>query len=280
MPATLRVVRGLELNSLYRLDDDDMCTMGRSVNCTVRVPDGLASRSHCEIQRRNGDWILTDVGSRNGTYVNKAQVNETTLHSGDLVRVGATVYKFSIDGEPDQQGLSGTEVLIDDLAEAESAQTEDTAEERDAEDIVKIAEDRAEPESAEPPKRTVCAQCGRELPDDAVEQDQATEIGGRLFCHRCVVPQVDVSESEELSAKDDAEPASSELEEDGSELESLLESLEAATEADQTEQPAPPEASPEPPPEPATEPPSEPEPEEPTKKPGLLDRLRGKKRGA
>ncbi|MFW6158054.1 MAG: hypothetical protein ACOC8E_01695, partial [Planctomycetota bacterium] len=183
--------------------------------------------------------------------------------------VGATVYKFSIDGEPDQQGLSGTEVLIDDLAEAESPQTEDTAEERDAEDIVKIAEDRAEPEAAEPPKRTVCAQCGRELPDDAVEQDQATEIGGRLFCHRCVVPQVDVTESEESSSEDDAEPAWSELEEDGSELESLLESLEAATAADQPEQPAAPEASP--------KPPSEPEPED-SKKPGLLDRLRGKKR--
>lgn len=69
-------------------------TIGRLPECDVVVPDPAASRSHARIVRRGGVWLIEDLGSTNGTYVNDEPVTERALEDGDRITVGATVLEF------------------------------------------------------------------------------------------------------------------------------------------------------------------------------------------
>jgi pSer/pThr/pTyr-binding forkhead associated (FHA) protein len=70
-------------------------TFGRSPECTVQLQDALVSRQHAGLELADQKVILTDLGSRNGTWVNKDRVTAPVeLHNGDRIRIGKTVYIF------------------------------------------------------------------------------------------------------------------------------------------------------------------------------------------
>ena len=62
--------------------------IGRSDDVHVRVECRWASRKHCEIDRIDGEFVLTDLGSRYGTIVNGQPVQQVVLRAGDEIRVG------------------------------------------------------------------------------------------------------------------------------------------------------------------------------------------------
>jgi hypothetical protein len=62
--------------------------LGRGSDCTVVLADITVSRRHAELVLRDGCWILRDLGSSNGTWVNGRQVVEAEVRSGDLVVLG------------------------------------------------------------------------------------------------------------------------------------------------------------------------------------------------
>ncbi|MFO0673347.1 MAG: sigma 54-interacting transcriptional regulator [Polyangiaceae bacterium] len=68
--------------------------LGRDAQNAVFVADQAASRQHARIARVGEDWVLTDLGSRNGTMVGGAFVTERVLRDLDEVRVGDAVFKF------------------------------------------------------------------------------------------------------------------------------------------------------------------------------------------
>src|SRR5581483_1476384 len=75
-------------------------TLGRSVDNVLEVPDPNMSRRHCVIERRaDGDFILTDCNSSNGTRVNGERVLSHELRDGDRIEVGSTILLFSLDEE-------------------------------------------------------------------------------------------------------------------------------------------------------------------------------------
>jgi pSer/pThr/pTyr-binding forkhead associated (FHA) protein len=61
---------------------------GRSQTADVFVSDPGVSRRHCEIRFEQGEWILTDLGSVNGTTVNGQPVTSVHLHQGDRIAMG------------------------------------------------------------------------------------------------------------------------------------------------------------------------------------------------
>ncbi|MHC4247735.1 MAG: HEAT repeat domain-containing protein [Planctomycetota bacterium] len=64
----------------------------------VRVPDGGASREHAEIVRRGDELFIRDLGSRNGTLLNKRRIDgEARLAFGDRVRIANTIYELVAD---------------------------------------------------------------------------------------------------------------------------------------------------------------------------------------
>jgi predicted component of type VI protein secretion system len=74
--------------------------MGRSEARDVVLFDPAASRGHCRIERRGDGYWLVDLGSANGTYVNNQRARENLLAPGDLVRIGATEFRFEMSSAP------------------------------------------------------------------------------------------------------------------------------------------------------------------------------------
>tara|TARA_B100000925_G_scaffold290618_1_gene276249 strand:+ start:7507 stop:8487 length:981 start_codon:yes stop_codon:yes gene_type:complete len=70
--------------------------LGRSDKIDIQVLDEKASREHAEIVNINGDFILTDLKSQNGTVVEDLKITQHKLSNGDKIIIGATVLKFEV----------------------------------------------------------------------------------------------------------------------------------------------------------------------------------------
>ncbi len=66
-----------------------ICTIGRSPLCHLVVRHALVSRHHAKIERFGDVYILTDIGSANGTFVNGKQLlRPQRLRNGDMIGLG------------------------------------------------------------------------------------------------------------------------------------------------------------------------------------------------
>ena len=75
-------------------------TIGRGEGCEIVLELDNVSRRHCSLLLREGGVFLRDNGSTNGTYLNNVEVRgETSLRSGDLIKVGSAIFKFLFGGE-------------------------------------------------------------------------------------------------------------------------------------------------------------------------------------
>jgi adenylate cyclase len=68
--------------------DGDELTIGRGVDAVLRLEDGHASRLHARLHREAGHYVITDLNSGNGLYVNDERVSSRVLAEGDVIRVG------------------------------------------------------------------------------------------------------------------------------------------------------------------------------------------------
>lgn len=67
-------------------------TIGRAPGCVVTVEDGYVSQVHARVVAHEGAFLVEDLGSTNGTYVNSQRVGTPVpLRRGDLLQVGGTV---------------------------------------------------------------------------------------------------------------------------------------------------------------------------------------------
>ncbi|HVX42778.1 MAG TPA: FHA domain-containing protein [Mycobacteriales bacterium] len=85
--ALLVVKRGPNAGSRYVLDQD-VTTAGRHPDSDIFLDDVTVSRRHAEFRRSGRDFGVHDVGSLNGTYVNRERIEEITLSGGDEVQIG------------------------------------------------------------------------------------------------------------------------------------------------------------------------------------------------
>ena len=77
--------------------ESDIFLIGRESFCDLVVDQDSISRRHCKIkQKENGEFMLIDLDSTNGTFLNEEPVGITPrlLIAGDTIRVGSQVYKF------------------------------------------------------------------------------------------------------------------------------------------------------------------------------------------
>ncbi len=93
----LVVRRGPNAGSTYLLDRMST-TVGRHPDSDVFLDDITVSRRHAVFDRREGGYVLRDVGSLNGTYVNRERVEERPLHSGDELQIGRYILTFLLAG--------------------------------------------------------------------------------------------------------------------------------------------------------------------------------------
>lgn len=95
--AVLIVKRGPNAGSKFFLDQDST-TIGRHPESAIFLDDITVSRRHAEIRRGEGGFSLHDIGSLNGTYVNRDRVEETALGSGDEIQIGKFKLVFLTGG--------------------------------------------------------------------------------------------------------------------------------------------------------------------------------------
>jgi len=83
--------------------------LGRALEADVRVNDTQVSRQHARINaiRREGsavnDYVLTDLMSRNGTFINGRRISSEKLTNGDKIAIGETILRFDLLDEIDRE---------------------------------------------------------------------------------------------------------------------------------------------------------------------------------
>jgi len=73
---------------------DAVVTIGRTAGNTIPIKETASSRTHCQVSRKPDGWYVQDLGSRNGTQVNKQNVSEHRLTDGDVIQIGKTRLVF------------------------------------------------------------------------------------------------------------------------------------------------------------------------------------------
>jgi pSer/pThr/pTyr-binding forkhead associated (FHA) protein len=100
--ALLVVLRGPNAGSRFLLDTD-VVTAGRHPDSDIFLDDITVSRRHAELRRTADGYVVRDVGSLNGTYVNRDRIDSVLLNNGDEVQVG----KFRLVYYASQRGFGG-----------------------------------------------------------------------------------------------------------------------------------------------------------------------------
>jgi pSer/pThr/pTyr-binding forkhead associated (FHA) protein len=95
----LVVTRGPNSGSKYALDEP-LVTAGRHPDSVIFLDDITVSRRHAEVrQRADGGYEVADVGSLNGTYLNRERVESAALKDGDELQIGTFKLLF-LAGRP------------------------------------------------------------------------------------------------------------------------------------------------------------------------------------
>ena len=74
--------------------------VGRDRTAEVRINESSISRKHAILERRGAEWVITDNGSANGTFVDNVQVAEAVLRDGQTLRLGAASFRVEIEAPP------------------------------------------------------------------------------------------------------------------------------------------------------------------------------------
>jgi hypothetical protein len=127
----------------YKVESEQN-VIGRSSKADLVIPDRSLSRQHARLYKQNGNWLIEDLGSRNGTQVNQLPIaNATALNEGDVIGLGAssvTVRRIGEGGDPtDSFGEHTLFKPAAELLESSQARTP-TAGVADAETLKRYAE--------------------------------------------------------------------------------------------------------------------------------------------
>ena len=98
MLAYLVIREGTKWTDVFRLVPGQTVTIGRAHTCQIVVKDERCSRCHAEVFLAEGQWILRDLESRNGTAVGGTLVKgDRVLAAGDIIRIGGSQLAFVHD---------------------------------------------------------------------------------------------------------------------------------------------------------------------------------------
>lgn len=95
MKAKLVVVGGNAKATEVNLKLPTIIGRGRDAPLTLALP--LVSRQHCEIFEKNGQLVVRDLGSLNGTFINNERITEAVLPNGELLTIGTVTFRAVYD---------------------------------------------------------------------------------------------------------------------------------------------------------------------------------------
>lgn len=99
---TMKLTLTLSGRTLERYEfDKDSIKVGRNADCDVPIDNLGVSRYHCEILFKEGFYVLRDLKSNNGTFVNGKRVDTHNLNDGDEISIGKFTITFNGKGAVD-----------------------------------------------------------------------------------------------------------------------------------------------------------------------------------
>ena len=101
MPALI-VIRGPNEGNWYGLSKRTL-TGGRDPVNAIQIASPKVSRKHFQLRYQEGLYLITDLKSHNGLYINGSKVQEALLKEGDHIQVGDTVLFFTNNDVTDSQ---------------------------------------------------------------------------------------------------------------------------------------------------------------------------------
>ncbi|WP_125775908.1 FHA domain-containing protein [Antribacter gilvus] len=105
--ALLIVQRGPGFGARFLLDSD-RSVAGRSEQADIFLDDVTVSRKHAEFVRDGDTFAVRDIGSLNGTYVNRTRIDAASLTTGDEVQIGKFRLTFHASPQAPVQWGAGT----------------------------------------------------------------------------------------------------------------------------------------------------------------------------
>jgi hypothetical protein len=99
LPAAQLIIDGDRIVPL----DKNVINIGRRRDNTIVLDDRRVSRQHCQLRFRFGEFVLYDLGSRGGTFVNEQRVSECVLRSGDVISMAGVTVVYVLDEEDDSK---------------------------------------------------------------------------------------------------------------------------------------------------------------------------------
>ncbi len=93
LPPAFLIVNG----SRYVPLDRTVINIGRRRDNAIVLDDRRVSRQHCQLRLRFGQWVLYDLASRGGTFVNEARVSECVLRSNDVISLGGVKIVYVVE---------------------------------------------------------------------------------------------------------------------------------------------------------------------------------------
>ncbi len=111
MNPRLTAIAGRLKGSVFSIEDLPV-VIGRDTTATLCIADASVSRRHSQIERENEEFVILDLDSLNGTFINDVPVKRRTLQHGDRVRIGDSQFLFLMhDGDVSSKS---SEVQFDD----------------------------------------------------------------------------------------------------------------------------------------------------------------------
>jgi pSer/pThr/pTyr-binding forkhead associated (FHA) protein len=93
--------------------DEPVVSIGRLVSNNIFLEDRFLSRHHCVIRNEGDEYLIDDLNSANGTYVNGQPVSAASLKEGSLIEIGASRFLFRLP-ENRRAGALGHRSLLSD----------------------------------------------------------------------------------------------------------------------------------------------------------------------
>jgi two-component system, cell cycle response regulator len=84
---------GPDMGRRFALNRNEV-VLGRGSDCDIQVDRDSVSRRHARVFRAGEQWLVEDLGSTNGSYVNDVPVTKSALRDSDFVKIGAAIFKF------------------------------------------------------------------------------------------------------------------------------------------------------------------------------------------
>ena len=120
MNPRLSAISGPLRDSVFPLKDD-VLSIGREFSNRLAIDDALVAPRHCEVKQDAKRWVLHDLGSPTGTFVNGLPVQERPLANGDRIAIGGSVFLFL--SEQASEAHPNPVEIDDECAETQTATT-------------------------------------------------------------------------------------------------------------------------------------------------------------